>query len=316
MFPFLTQFDTFSGRLAAELSDTGFGEYAFGVPDIAEVAFPPLLIAPESLQSTGFVTRVPPLVQTGKSYTVNQQLPIALAWCPKGFAAGYALQVATSPDFADPVVDEPYLAEARYTFSGAAPNTTYYWRVTTFNDGGLSDWATNAFSTVPPTIHVTAPNGGEAWHRGQSYFIEWDDNLLENVTISLYKAGTLVKTLTTNAPSTVTYKWQIGGDLAPGSDYSLRITSTSNSALFDVSDLPFSIVDAPEISAGSVVRLPDGRVQFRITAPGATTATVLGSTNFSTWQVLQTVAVSNGAAVFTDDSAAAWTSRFYRLRLP
>src|SRR5262249_47670950 len=157
-----------TGQLAAELTDTGFGEYAFGFPDIAEIAYPPLLVEPESLQSTGFVTRVPPLVQSNKNYTVNQQLPIALSWCPKGFASFYALQISTSAAFSTLEVDEPYVPEARYTYSSALPGKTYYWRVNTYNDGGLSDWATNSFSTVSPAIHVTSPNGGELWRRGGS----------------------------------------------------------------------------------------------------------------------------------------------------
>jgi hypothetical protein len=314
--PLPTQYNPADGKLQAELSDTGFGEFAFGLPDVAEVAFPPLLVEPESLQSTGFVTCVPPLVQTGKTYTVNQQLPVALAWCPKGFASGYALQVSTHPDFSAPVVDEPYLVEARYAFSNAAPNTTYYWRVVAFNDTGLSDWAASSFSTVPPAIHVTAPNGGEIYGRGMACFIQWDDNLLENVTISLYKAGTLVQTLAASAPGRVSYQWQIGQNLVPGNDYSLRIASATNPALFDASDLPFSIVDPPAVAPGSVVQLPDGRVQFAITAAGASSVTVLGSTNLVNWQALQTLPVNSGTAAFTDTSAAGSQRRFYNLRVP
>jgi hypothetical protein len=70
------------------------------------------------------------------------------------------------------------------------------------------------------------------------------------------------------------------------------------------------------IDTRSVVRLPDGSVQFEVTAPGAATATVLGSTNLLTWQLLQTVPVTNGAAVFTDSTATNFPSRFYRVRLP
>jgi hypothetical protein len=275
-----------------------------------------LLIEPETLQSSAFVTRVPPLVQTGKTYTVNQQLPIALSWCPKGFAAGYALQIATNQSFATTVIDEPYLAEARYAFSSARSNTTYYWRVTDFNDAGLSDWATSAFATIPPTIRVMTPNGGEAWRRGRSYFIEWDDNILESVTIALYKGGTLVKTIATNAPSTVSLTWQIGVDLVPGSDYSLRITSATNGALFDVSDLPFSIVDAPTINTGSITRLPGGHLQFGVTAPGAATTRVQASTNLATWQTIQTLTITNDAGLFTDSSPATLPRRFYRLVVP
>ena len=262
------------------------------------------------------MTRVPPVVQSRKFYSVNQQLPIALSWTPKGFATSYALQVSTNTDFTAPVVDRLFQQEARYTFTNARPNTTYFWRVSAANSAGVSDWATNAFATVPPQVHVTAANGGEAWQRGLKYFIQWDDNLLENVAIELYKGGSFVKNITTNAPSTVSYKWTIDPELPPGSDYSVKIRSATNAAVFDTSDATFSIVDAPTINARSVTHLSDGRVQFNLTAPGAAQATVLGSTNLTAWKALQTITVTNGSAVFTDIPAANFGSRWYRLRVP
>ena len=78
----------------------------------------------------------------------------------------------------------------------------------------------------------------------------------------------------------------------------------------------FQTVGPVVIDTRSVVRLPDGSVQFEVTAPGAATATVLGSTNLLTWQLLQTVSVTNGVAVFTDSAATNFSSRFYRVRLP
>jgi len=45
-------------------------------------------------------------------------------------------------------------------------------------------------------------------------------------------------------------------------------------------------------------------------------ARVLVSTNLTTWQELQTVLVTNGNAVFTDDTATNHAGRFYRLRVP
>lgn len=152
--PLNSAYNPGTGKLAAELTDTGFGEYAFGIADIPETPFPPLLVEPESLQSNGLLPRVPPLVQSNKTYTVNQQLPVSLSWCPKGFAAFYALQISTNPAFATLNIDEPYVSEARYTFSNALPGKTYYWRVNTYNDGGLSDWATNSFATVPPILTI------------------------------------------------------------------------------------------------------------------------------------------------------------------
>ena len=312
--PLDTQYNWVTHQLAAPL--TGFGEFTLGFPDVAEIAFPPLLIEPESLQSTGFVTRVPPLVRAGKSYSVNQQLPIALSWTPKGFASSYALQVATNADFTGLNVDIPFLQEARYTFTNAQPNTTYFWRVKTSNDGGTSDWATNAFVTVPPQVHVTSPNGGEALQRGLKYFIQWDDNLLENVAIELYKGGNYLKTISSNTPSTVSYKWTVDLNLAPGSDYAIKIKSATNAAIADVSDATFSIIDAPSIIGSSVRRNQDGQVQFSFNAPGAAQATVFGSTNFNVWQALQTLPVTNGSAVFTDATAAGFGRRWYRLQVP
>jgi hypothetical protein len=310
-----SQYNFLTGQLQAQLSDTGFGEYAFGVPDVAEVAFPPLQVEPESLQSTGFVTRVPPLVQAGRSYTVNQQLPIALSWCPKGFAAGYALQISTNQSFASLTIDVPYQAEAHYTFSNALPGRTYYWRVSSYNDGGVSDWATNSFATVPPMVQVLAPNGGENWRRGQAYFLQWNDNLLENAVLELYQGASLASAVAT-VSGTVSYKWLIPADLPPGRDYSLKVRSATNATLYDLSDQPFSIVDSPVINPRSIVRLADGRMRFDFTAPGASQITVLSSTNLTSWQPLQTLPLATDSATFTEATASTGPARFYRLAVP
>jgi hypothetical protein len=53
-----------------------------------------------------------------------------------------------------------------------------------------------------------------------------------------------------------------------------------------------------------------------LTAPGAVQATVLGSTNLSIWEDLQTVPLTNGNAVFIDNNTTNFSRRFYRLRIP
>jgi hypothetical protein len=224
--------------------------------------------------------------------------------------------VSTNAAFTNLVADIPGLTECRYTLPSVATNTLYFWRVNTANDGGLSDWATNSFSTIPPMVQVTVPNGGEAWQRGLSPVIQWNANVAENIALDLYKAGVFVRTIATNAPNIPAYTWSVSVTLVPGSDYSIRIRSTTNSALFDMSDATFSVVDAPAIVSSSVTRLPDGRVQFSLTAPGAAQATVFGSTNLTDWQALQTVPVTSGTASFTDEAAASFSSRWYRLRVP
>ncbi len=292
------------------------GEFIFGYPDLPDVAFAPLLAKPENYR--GVQTHeviAPSLATTGVVYTVNQQRPISLAWSPKGMARWYELEIATNQAFTTPIIAVPYQTAAYYLWSNALTNTAYFYRVKTWNDAGASGWSTGAFQTVAPTVQVTAPNGGEAWRRGVKNFIRWNDNIAESVVLDLYKAGTFLKSLSTNS-SAGAYQWEVGLDLMPASDYSIKIRSANNAALFDVSDATFSIVDAPVINAGSVTRLSDGRVQFGLTAPGAAQVTVLGSTNFSAWQDLQTVPVTNGSAVFTDDTATNYPARYYRLRVP
>ncbi len=196
-----------------------------------------------------------------------------------------------------------------------SPTALYFWRVCTYNDAGTSDWATNSFATVPPAVQVTVPNGGEAWQRGLNYLVQWNGNTPEPVAIDLYKGGVFLRTLATNA-NTGAYRWSIGFDLATGRDYSIAVRSTTTGTLTDASDLPFSLIDAPLINTASAVRHADGSVQFAYTAPGAAQMSVLGSTNLTTWTVIQTFPLTSDSGVFTNTLPAGISGMFYRLRVP
>jgi hypothetical protein len=224
------------------------GEFIFCYPDVADVAYPPILAAVENYRGVQTEDVVGPLpASPGTNYPVNQVLPVCLAWSPQGLAGGYHLQISTNADFSDPVVDLANQTAAFYVWSNAAPGTAYYYRVNTSNDGGTSDWSDGAFQTVAPMITVTVPNGGEAWQRGLKYFIQWQDNIPEDVVIDLYKSGVFLKSLATNA-SIGAYQWPVGLDLVPGSDYSIKISSATNASLSDSSDMPFNI-DVPRITS-------------------------------------------------------------------
>jgi hypothetical protein len=157
-------------------------------------------------------------------------------------------------------------------------------------------------------IKVTAPNGGEAWQRGLEYFIQWQDNIAENVVIDLYKSGVFLKSLATNAP-TGAYLWPIGLDLVPGSDYSIKISSAANGDLFGSSDMPFNI-DVPKIT--SIQQSQDGAwvLQWSGTSTGV-------YVEFS-----PTLAPGQWQSIAGPVSGSAWTNApqaapegFYRLRL-
>jgi hypothetical protein len=293
--PLATVYDPVANTLTA--TTTNLGEFIYTYPDLPEIPIAPILYTPASV-------------------TVNQSEPVSFQWTSQGFAHSYHLQVATDPGFANLVVDQAGLTNTAYTLASVLSGTNYYWRVNVGNYGGTSDWATASFTAVPPMVQVTSPAGGEAWRRGLPYFIRWTNNLAENVAIKLYKSGTPIATLTTNAANLGAYYWSINYSNVPASDYSIRISSATNSSVFGMSALPFSIVDTPAFNSNSIVALPNGTVQFGMTAPGAATATVLVSTNLITWQVLQSVTLTNGSVVVTDNSATNSTARFYRLSLP
>jgi hypothetical protein len=210
------------GKKQLRTTMTQSGEFIFCFPDLEEVPYAPLLIEPED-QST-----------------VNQELEVPFFWTPRGFGRSYHLQVSKDPRFGTLEIDEPGLMETRYTLGAVDPGTTYYYRVSTTNYGGTGEWSTGSFVTVPPMIKVTAPNGGEQWNRGLEFFIQWNDNIDEDVVLELYKGDTFVRTIRT-VSSIGVYEWEVDLDLDPGCDYSIKIKSSVDETLFDMSDGTFAI---------------------------------------------------------------------------
>jgi hypothetical protein len=215
-----TSYDPATNQLQADMTE--FGEFVIGKPDLEQVALAPILITPKS------------------EGTVNEALPVALDWTPRGFVSSYHLQVSSDAEFSTLLIDDPNLKETPYILETVEPNTTYYWRVCTINEAGPSDWSEDIFETVPPTIRVKVPNGGEQWQRGIEYFIQWEDNLVEDVVIDLYKGDSWLQTIDT-VPSTGAYKWKSSLMLEPGEDYSIQVRSLMDEIIADMSDTTFTI---------------------------------------------------------------------------
>jgi len=290
-----------------------FGEFVFGYPDVPDVAFAPILNRPESY--SGFQTNLivaPRKAESNVIYSVNQELAVLLSWSPRGFGRYYELQVAANEGFDSPAVDVSYLPDTYYVWSNPLADQTCYWRVRTMVESNgvfvTGDWSTNTFQTVAPMLQVKAPNGGEAWQRGLRYYIQWDGNVAEDVVIDLYKGGTFLTSIATNADSG-SYRWQIGQDLAPGNDYSIRISSATTPELFDTSDLSFNI-DVPNITSirqdlnGALVLNWSGStasvfVEFNPTLLPGQWQTLAGPLNGSAWT----------------NAAPGGLTGFYRLRL-
>ncbi len=218
--PLETTYNPATNQLRAPMME--FGEFILGKPDLEHVALAPILLAPKP------------------EGTVNEAEPVALDWTPNGCVDCYHLQVSTDPDFHSLVVNEQEVTETPYVMETIEADTDYYWRVCTVNGAGAGPWSQASFTTVPAMVHVTVPNGGEQWQRGIEYFLQWEDNLAENVTIELYKGGSLVRIIDT-AASTGAYKWEADLTLEPGSDYAIGVRSVTDKTMVDVSDTTFTI---------------------------------------------------------------------------
>jgi hypothetical protein len=191
----------------------------------------------------------------------NDGRPVDLSWSPRGFARYHDLQIATGETFTSPEVDLSFQSDAFHVMSNVMSGATYHWRARSIVESSgihvAGDWSTGSFQTAPPHIEIVAANGGELWQRGHRYFIQWNANIQENLSIDLHKDDVFLEVITPNTPGTGAYQWTPGFHLDPGADYSIKISSVSDTGLFAVSAAHFNI-DVPGIttiaaSGGSIV---------------------------------------------------------------
>ena len=217
-----TNYNSVTKTLTANVK--GAGEFILARPDLESLVLTPLPNAPED------------------SSTVNCKLPVTISWSPVGNAENYHFQLASDDKFGNVLADVNYLTNAFYTLDTLKKDVQYYWRVKASNDAGESSWtATQIFTAIAPFITITKPNGGEQWQRGLSYFIRWNDNIIEDVVIQLYKDDKFSTTIASTS-NLGAYKWAIGTNFAIGSNYSIKIKSKTDT-LFDVSDNIFAVID-------------------------------------------------------------------------
>jgi outer membrane protein assembly factor BamB/subtilisin family serine protease len=97
-------------------------------------------------------------------------------------------------------------------------------------------------------LHVLSPNGGESWPVNSTQSIQWSyvGTPGSSVNIQLLKGGVVTATLASSvavgANGRGNFAWSIPATQKLGTDYAVRITSTSNSWYTATSDSTFSIL--------------------------------------------------------------------------
>jgi len=154
------------------------------------------------------------------------------------------------------------------SFSWTIPTTLasgsdYKVRIMSTSNSGIYDLS-NGYFTIgqsPPTssITVTSPNGGEVWAPGSTHTITWNPGTGTgaNVKIDLLKAGVVVGTAVASTPNDGSFSWTISSTRPPGTDYKIRVSSTSTTAS-DTSDSTFTIGTGPPPTATITVTSPNG----------------------------------------------------------
>jgi hypothetical protein len=144
--------------------------------------------------------------------------------------------------------------------STQAFGSNYTIKVTSTTNSAISDTSNGPFTITGPSITVTSPNGGETLVRGSVVTLTWSytGNPGASVKIQLYNGTTLSRTITSSTPlSAGTYKWAIPSLQSLGSNYKIKITSTTNSTISDTSNGTFTIAK-PSITVIS----PNGGESF------------------------------------------------------
>jgi hypothetical protein len=164
----------------------------------------------------------------------------------------------------DYTTDGSGLGEYTSSLTALTPETNYYVRAYASNYEGLDYGEEIQFTTLPVSITVTSPNGGETWCTGTSQTINWTpDGVTNPLYIILQQNDTNIALIGKGIdPSLGAYAWTVGdcrlGTANAGVNYKILL-KVKNSTVKDKSDAVFTIVD-PYVSVTS----PNGGEDWQI----------------------------------------------------
>ena len=152
--------------------------------------------------------------------------------------------------------------------------SSYRIKITSTSNSSMYDYSNSYFSLTasPYIITVTYPNGGESWQLGSNHNITWDSNAGGNVKIELYKGSSYYKTITSSTTNDGHYGWYMSNSYNSGNDYKVKITSKSNSSIYDFSDTNFSLYSSNE------------NCLYVVTNPDQEILDILNQLNFNVYQ--------------------------------
>jgi len=91
------------------------------------------------------------------------------------------------------------------------------------------------------SLQITTPNGGEEIELGVSTIISWQSQTVsEPIKLELYRGNSFHATIADSLNDKNEHSWQVPFDYPAASDYKIKVTSTANSSVNDLSDNQFT----------------------------------------------------------------------------
>ena len=135
-----------------------------------------------------------------------------------------------------------------FTFPFSAPlGSDYRVRITSTSNATCTDTSDAPFSIIPP-LTVLSPNGGEEWEQGSTQTISWDyiGNPGPSVKIEALRGDTVIAVISQDTPvgtgGVGSLNLKLPKNAPLGTEYRIRISSTSNPLYTDSSDARFKVI--------------------------------------------------------------------------
>lgn len=170
-----------------------------------------------------------PTLQSPSNGASDQPTTLTLDWNGVIGAISYQVQVSTTQNFNNPVIDQDGITGTSRDISGLDHETTYYWRVRATNGITTSDWSDVwNFSTVPalpqaPTLNSPPDNASDV---STDPTFSWDP--VQNVDTYQIQVATDTEftSLAVNESDLTSASYQAAG-LSPSTVYYWRIRATN-----------------------------------------------------------------------------------------
>jgi hypothetical protein len=169
-----------------------------------------------------------------------------LTWSSSGSPGAYVKIELMKSGVLNKVIASSTANDGSYSWtipSTQTLGTDYKIRITSTSNAAITDSSNSNFAIVAGTLTVTSPNGGESWKRGTVHTITWSKSgsLGSYVKIELLKGGVVNRVITSSTANDGSYSWTIPSTQTAGTDYKIRITSTTYSSISDSSNSNFKI---------------------------------------------------------------------------